>query len=119
MKRLRPARPQPGAKRGRGEGRGRGAHKDAEAFLKALEPASDEGASDETRNHAMFDKITEFASALLDLGFEDIYQDCRETLEASVQGRPSGCAGMRAAAKPVRLSFAHWRPAGEPLPIRP
>lgn len=115
LKRLRPARPQAGAKRGRGGGRGRGAHTDADAFLKALEPASDEGASDEARNHAMFDKLTEHASALLDLGFDDIYQDCREKLEASIQGRPNGCEGMRAAAKPVRLFFAHWRPPAEPL----
>ena len=40
----------------------------------------------EAENKRQFETLTEAAGELLDLGFEDIYQDSRETIAASLQG---------------------------------
>ena len=44
----------------------------------------------EAENKRLFNELTEAAGELLDLGFEDIYQDTRESLAASL-GRCSLC----------------------------
>lgn len=39
---------------------------------------------EEAEKKRAFDRLTEAASELLDLGFEDIYQETRETLAVSL-----------------------------------
>lgn len=42
------------------------------------------GLEDETERKRLFERLTEAASELMDLGFEDIYQDTRESIAASM-----------------------------------
>ncbi len=51
-----------------------------------LVPGRDEQEEEEAEKRGTFDRLTEAASELLDLGHEDIYQETRETLVVSLSG---------------------------------
>lgn len=51
-----------------------------------LVPGRDEQQEEEAEKRRAFDRLTEAASELLDLGHEDIYQETRETLMVSLSG---------------------------------
>ncbi len=52
----------------------------------ALSGNAEDKAKEEERKKRAFNQVTEAASELMELGYEDIYTDTRETIQASAKG---------------------------------